>query len=239
MDRFRWGGVPLLAGPSSAPFDPANVLFLALPLGTAMKAWLLLHLAVLVAGFAAFARRLGLAPAPAAVAGLVFALSGTTVSLVASPPTLSALSVLPWFAAFVLDAVREPSPRAAAKKAAAAALVVLASAPEFVLYAGGIAVAIVAAAPPVPEAPRPRRGRALIALGGALVLAAGSPPSARFPRGPRDAQHSGPGGMGEERRGARASSAGASQGIPRRRLVADWTRASAAPGVRITRIFHR
>ena len=60
VDRFRWGGAPLLGGPSAAAFDPANVLFLALPLGAAMKAWMLLHLAILVAGFAAFARRLGL-----------------------------------------------------------------------------------------------------------------------------------------------------------------------------------
>ena len=85
VDRFRWGGSPLLGAPSAAPFDPANVLFVLLPLGTAMKAWILLHLAVALAGFAAFARRLGLERAPAAVAGLVFALGGTTVSLAAFP----------------------------------------------------------------------------------------------------------------------------------------------------------
>ena len=64
-----------------------------LPLGAAMKAWILLHLAVALAGFAAFARRLGLGRAPAAVAGLVFALAGTTVSLAGSrrrcPPSRS------------------------------------------------------------------------------------------------------------------------------------------------------
>ena len=102
VDRFRWGGSPLLGAPSAAPFDPANVLFVLLPLGTAMKAWILLHLAVALAGFAAFARRLGLERAPAAVAGLVFALGGTTVSLAAFPAALSALSILPWFAAFVV-----------------------------------------------------------------------------------------------------------------------------------------
>ncbi|MGZ5382027.1 MAG: hypothetical protein ACXWFQ_09195, partial [Thermoanaerobaculia bacterium] len=119
VDRFRWGGSPLLGAPSAAPFDPANVVFVLLPLGTAMKAWILLHLALALAGFAAFARRLGLERAPAAVAGLVFALGGTTVSLAAFPAALSALSILPWFAAFVFDLMRAPGRPTMAAVAAA------------------------------------------------------------------------------------------------------------------------
>ncbi|HEX2757867.1 MAG TPA: hypothetical protein VHP60_05155, partial [Thermoanaerobaculia bacterium] len=142
VDRFRWGGSPLLGAPSAAPFDPANVLFVLLPLGTAMKAWILLHLAVALAGFAALARRLGLERAPAAVAGLVFALGGTTVSLAAFPPTLSALSVLPWFAAFAFDLVRAPGRRPMAAVAGAAALILLATSPEFVFFAVCVAVAV-------------------------------------------------------------------------------------------------
>ncbi len=142
VDRFRWGGSPLLGGLSAAPFDPANVLFLLLPLGGAMKAWILLHLAVALAGLAAFARRLGVPRAPAAVAGLVFALGGTAVSVATFPPTLSALSILPWFAAFVFDLVKAPRTREVAKVAIAAALILLATAPEFVLYAAFVAVAV-------------------------------------------------------------------------------------------------
>src|ERR1019366_7850176 len=104
VDRFRWGGSPLLGSPSAAPFDPANVLFLVLPLGAAMKAWILLHPPV--------------------------ALAGTTVSLAAFPSTLSALSILPWFASFVVDLVRAPGRRTTAAVAAAAALILLATSPE-------------------------------------------------------------------------------------------------------------
>src|ERR1019366_8470171 len=94
------------------------------------------------AGFAAFARRLELPHASAAVAGLVFALAGTTVSLAAFPPTLSALSILPWFAAFVFDLVRAPGRRTTAAVAAAAALILLATSPEFVFYAAFVALAV-------------------------------------------------------------------------------------------------
>ena len=149
VDRFRWGGSPLLGGLSAAPFDPANLLFLALPLGAAMKSWILLHLGAALAGFAAFGRRLGLSRGPAALAGLVFALGGTAVSVATFPPTLSALSILPWFAAFVFDLVKTPRGREVAKVAKvaiAAALILLATAPEFVLYAAFVAAAVSSAA---------------------------------------------------------------------------------------------
>ena len=142
VDRFRWGGAPLLGAPSAAPFDPANILFLVLPLGAAMKAWILLHLGVALAGFAAFGRRLGLSRGPAALAGLVFALGGTTVSLSSFPAALSALSILPWFAAFAFDGVREPEWRKAAKLAVAAALILVATPPEFVIFALCVSVAV-------------------------------------------------------------------------------------------------
>lgn len=234
VDRFRWGGAPLLSGPSAAPFDPANVLFLALPLGAAMKAWMLLHLALLVAGFAAFARRLGLAAAPAALAGLVFALAGTTVSVVVFPPTLAALSVLPWFAAFVLDAVRNPSARSAAKTGVAAALIAVASAPEFLLYAAAVALMLVATAPPepMPDAPSPRRGRALAALAAAAFLAAGLSAVALLPAAATAARGiRGPGGgMSEGAAAIEPLEPARLKEFVADGLVADWTRVSAAPG---------
>ena len=233
VDRFRWGGAPLLGGPSAAPFDPANVLFLALPLGAAMKAWMLLHVAALVAGFAAFSRRLGLSAAPAALSGLVFALAGTTVSTVVFPAALSALSILPWFAAFVLDAVRAPAARIAVKVGAAAALIVAASPPEFIFYAAAVAVTLLVAAPPeTPGSAAPRRGAALGALGGALALAAGLsavaliPAAASAVRGIR-----GPGGgMGEGAAALEPLDPVRLKEFFLDGLVADWTRVSTARG---------
>ncbi len=235
VDRFRWGGAPLLGGPSAAPFDPANVLFLALPLGAAMKAWMLLHLAILVAGFAAFARRLGLTPAAAATAGLVFALAGTTVSAVPFPAALSALSILPWFAAFVIDLVRAPSGRAAAKVAGAAALIVAASPPEFVFYAGVVAAVLLVASPPeTPGAALPGRGAAAgRAARAPWPWRPGSRPSRCFPppRPPRVASAAPGGGMGEGAAALEPLDPARLKEFLADSLVADWTRVAVAPGV--------
>lgn len=232
VDRYRWGGSPLLGAPSAAPFDPANVLFLALPLGAAMKAWILFHLALALAGFAAFSRRLGLARAPAAVAGLVFALSGTTVSLAAFPPTLSALSILPWFAAFVFDSARAPGRRATVKVAVAAALILVATSPEFVFFAAAVALAVVFAARRAGgtwrETARPlahlAAGALLAACLGAIAFLPAAATARRSIRSPG-------GGMGP--------AAAALKPLVRPRLpeilvdgaVADWTVVAAGPGV--------
>ena len=232
VDRFRWGGSPLLGAPSAAPFDPANVLFVLLPLGTAMKAWILLHLAVALAGFAAFARRLGLERAPAAVAGLVFALGGTTVSLAAFPPTLSALSILPWFAAFVFDLVRAPGRRTTAAVAVAAALILLATSPEFVFFAVCVAVAVFFSARGEGGTWRQKvrplallAASALLAAGlGAISLLPGAATAARSVRSPG-------GGLGP---GAAAMKPLVAPRLPELLVdgaVADWTVAASAPRV--------
>ena len=232
VDRFRWGGSPLLGAPSSAPFDPANVLFLALPLGAAMKAWILLHLAVALAGFAAFSRRLGLSRANAAVAGLVFALSGTTVSLAAFPAALSALSILPWFAAFVFDAARTPGRRATAKVAVAAALILLAMSPEFVFYAVLVAFAVVFAARGEGGTWRERaRPLAHLAAGGLLAASLGAvallPAVATAGRSTRSPG----GGMSPQSAAKHPLASPRLAEIFMDGLVADWTVVAAAPGV--------
>ncbi len=233
VDRFRWGGSPLLGAPSAAPFDPSNFLFVLLPLGTAMKAWILLHLAVALAGFAAFARRLGLERAPAAVAGLVFALAGTTVSLAAFPPTLSALSILPWFAAFAFDLVKAPGRRAMASVAAAAALILLATAPEFAFYATLVALAVVFSAQGVEGGTWRQKVRPLALLAASALLAAGLAAISLLP-GAATAVRSvrSPGGGMDSR-------AAATKPLVMARLpellvdgvVADWTIVASAPRV--------
>ncbi|HEX5855786.1 MAG TPA: hypothetical protein VFZ57_09210 [Thermoanaerobaculia bacterium] len=232
VDRFRWGGSPLLGAPSAAPFDPANVLFLVLPLGSAMKAWILLHLAVALAGFAAFSRRLGLSSGNAAVAGLVFALSGTTVSLAAFPAALSALSMLGWFAAFVFDAVRRPERRVTAKVAVTAALILLAMSPEFVFYAVLVALAVFFAARSDDRTWR-ETARPLACLAAGALLAAGLGAVALLPAGATAARsiRSPGGGMGP--------AAAATKPVAWPRLpeifvdgaVADWTVVAATPEV--------
>jgi len=232
VDRFRWGGSPLLGAPSAAPFDPANVLFLVLPLGAAMKAWILLHLAVALAGFAAFSRRLGLSRANAAVAGLVFALSGTTVSLAAFPAALSALSMLTWFAAFVFDAVRMPGRRATAKVAVAAALILLAMSPEFVFYAAAVALAVFFVARGGGAWREKVRPVAHLAAG--ALLAAGLGAIALLPSGATAGRsiRSPGGGMGPEAAATRPLALPRLGEIFVDGLVADWTVVAAAPGVR-------
>ncbi|MCM3878107.1 MAG: hypothetical protein NEA02_17050 [Thermoanaerobaculia bacterium] len=233
VDRFRWGGSPLLGAPSAAPFDPANILFLALPLGAAMKAWILLHLGVALAGFAAFGRRLGLSRGPAAVAGLVFALSGTTVSLTAFPAALSALSILPWFAAFAFDTVRTRGWREAAKLAVAAALILVATPPEFVFFALCVAVAVFFSARGEGAAWRQEArplallaASALLAAGlGAISLLPGAATAARSIRSPG-------GGMGPAAAALKPFALPRLSDLATDGLVADWAAVASAPGVR-------
>ena len=232
VDRFRWGGSPLLGAPSAAPFDPANVLFLVLPLGAAMKAWTLLHLGVALAGFVAFARRLGLSRGPAAVAGLVFALGGTTVSVASFPPTLSALSILPWFAAFVFDLVKAPRIREVAAVAIVAALILLATAPEFVLYATFVAVAVFFAAQGEGSGPR-EIARPLAALAVGALIAASLAAVAVLPTGATAARSiRSPEGGGSLGKGAlKPFAVSRIADLATDGIVADWTIVAWAPGV--------
>ncbi len=226
LDPYRWGGIPLLGSPGAAVFYPGNVLFVVLPLGVAMKAWILLHLALAVAGFAAFARRLGLGPTWSAVAGLGFALGGASVSLAPFPSSFSALALLPWFAAAVIDLAETPAGRIVAKVAFFAALILLSGIPEFIVFASAIAAVLLM-----------RRGTA---VGRSLVLATGAALLAGLLAAPQivpsvsTALEStrGPGGGMNDFTAAEKS-------LPRARLVeflgdglvADWTRVAAAPAV--------
>lgn len=226
LDPYRWGGVPLLGAPGAAVFYPGNVLFVVLPLGVAMKAWILLHLALAVAGFAAFACRLGLTSGWAAVAGLGFALSGASVSLAPFPSSFSALAVLPWFAAAVVDLAEAPAGRTVVKAALFAALLLLSGIPEFVLFGAAVAAALVV-----------RRGTAVgrsLGLVGAAALLAGLLAAPQLVPSVSTALGSarGPGG------GMNDLTAG-EKSLPRARLVeflgdglvADWTKVAATPRV--------
>jgi hypothetical protein len=233
IDRTRWGGVPLLPAPGTAPFDPGNLLFVLLPLGTAAKAWILVRLLTGLAGFAAFARRLGLSPGAASAAGLLYALSGPTASAAPFLGASAAHSLLPWLAAFVLDVRRAPCAGAVARLAAVAALILVSGSPEYVLYGTLVAVALFVGAPDdeADEAPAPRRRSASALLASALLATFLAAPAIL-------------GGLTTIAESSRTAEGGyglataAVGAVPPRRLVeilsdglvADWTRAAFAPG---------
>lgn len=173
IDRGRWGGVPLLGAAGASPFDPGNVLFLVLPLGAAMKAWILLRVALGVAGFAAFAKRLGAPRDVAAVAGLLYSLGGIAVSAASFPPTASGWAALPWALACAADVSREPSRLRVAKAAVAAALVLVAGIPE--IWLAGAFAALVLLAPGLlgrgPDRGPARPAPALAGLAAAALIA--------------------------------------------------------------------
>ena len=60
----------------AAAFHPANLLYLALPLGPAISINILACFPLAFGGAFLFARRWGLAPASAALAGVLFAFGG-------------------------------------------------------------------------------------------------------------------------------------------------------------------
>ena len=232
IDRYRWGGVPLLSAPGAAPFDPLNVLFFFVPLGAAAKTWILIRLLTGLAGFWAFSRRIGLSPAAAASAGLFFALSGPTASLAPFLGASAAHSLLPWLAAFLLDLRRAPGSVPAARLAVVAALIVVAGAPEYVLYAALTAVTLVFGRwtddPGSPSAPAGRVAAAVL-LAGVLAAALAAPAILTGVTTVSESSRTAEGGFRLE-----AAAAGS---LPPARLVellsdgllADWTRTLSLP----------
>lgn len=144
IDRFRWGGLPLLSWPGVAAFDPGNVLFLFLPTSVAAKAWMLLRVLSGAAGFAVFLRVTGLPPLSSALGALAWGASGITASSASFLGFSSAHAVLPWFAAALLHVRARRDPRSVAALAVATALLVVASVPEPLLVAGLLALVLLA-----------------------------------------------------------------------------------------------
>ncbi len=144
IDRFRWGGLPLLSWPGVAAFDPGNVLFLLLPTAAAAKAWMLLRVLSGAAGFAVFLRLSGVPALSSALGALAWGASGITASSASFLGFSSACAALPWFAAALLHVRTERAARSVALLAAATALVLAASVPEPLLMAALVAVVLLA-----------------------------------------------------------------------------------------------
>jgi hypothetical protein len=234
IDRYRWGGSPLLSNPGYAAFDPGNLLFVLLPLGAAAKVWILLRLLSGIAGFSLFARRLGLSAWMAPAAGLLYGLSGVSVSLVPFLGAATAWSLLPWLAVAVLDSRRPAGPPPVVRLALVSALLLVAGAPEFFFYAVAIALALVIGKPAEgarePEAPLPRR-LLLLAAGGLLGAALAAPAVLSGFATAAESSRAPGGGLTSEAVGAAALPAARLGELLLDGRVADWTRVAAAPSL--------
>lgn len=124
-----------------------------------------LHLLVALVGASALGRRLGMGPAGAWLAGVVYGLGGFVLSTVNLLPLFQAAAWAPWVLAALVGLVRAPSPRRAAALAALAALQASTLAAEIVLQTALVGLVLVAGRDLL------RRDRVL-ALAGAGALAA-------------------------------------------------------------------
>ncbi len=231
VDRFRWGGLPLLAWPGAAAFDPGNVLFLLLPTAFAAKAWMLLRVLSGAAGFAVFLRLTGLPALSSAIGALAWGASGITASSASFLGFSSVHAALPWFAAALLHVRSRRDRRSVAALAVATALLVVASVPEPLLAAALLALVLLAGRGDG-DAVRERLGASVLwgAAGLLGVILAAPVLGAYFVTG-LDSIRGAPGALlpGFATQGA----------LPLERLpdlladgiVADWTRVSRAEGL--------
>ncbi len=232
IDRYRQGGLPLLAWPGVAAFDPGNVLFVLLPTAVAAKAWMLLRVLTGAAGFAVFLRLSGLPPLSSALGGLTWGAAGITTSAASFLGFASAHAALPWLAAALLRVRSRRDARSLVLLAAATALLVVASVPEPLLAAALLAVVLLAGRGPAPGLRERGTTFALWGAGGLLGALLAAPTLATLGitglesiRGVHGALLPGFAEMGS---------------LPPARLaelladgvVADWTRTSAAVGIR-------
>ncbi len=236
VDRYRWGGMPLLAAPAVAAFDPGNVLFLLLPLAAAAKGWMLLRLLTALWGFAVFSRQWGVSRGAAATAGLAYALSGVTTSVLPFLPTSSAHAVLPWLAAALVSARRRPGRRTVAAAAAAAGLIVVAAIPEYVHY--GLFVGMALAPGAIGGETGAEGGETAVRrwlpawiAAAALAAALSAPTVVSYASAGVESVRGPGGGFGE-----RVAEIGSLAPVRLKELladglVADWSRVATAPGV--------
>lgn len=158
-------GQPLLGNVQAAPWSPFTILALPFEPLVALGVSSLLASLVAAAGGLLLARRLGAEPASAALAGMAFALSGW-MTVWSGWRHAEVAAWLPLLLALLLGVVERPTCR----RVATAALVIVGC-----LLAGHPATVwqLIAAAGATVALASWRRPRALLAVGAAVVLAAG------------------------------------------------------------------
>jgi len=131
---YQLCGLPWLGSPQGGFFYPPHVLFLILPAHTALAALGILHLLLIAWSTALFARRVGLGPAAAMLAAVLFTLRGTIRVWFLAPPLLEACAWLPLGCVAVLDVARRPGARTVAALALVTAASWLAGSPQPTVY---------------------------------------------------------------------------------------------------------
>ncbi|MGZ3461229.1 MAG: hypothetical protein ACXU86_22295, partial [Archangium sp.] len=153
----------------SGAFHPANLLYLLLPLGTALKFITLLSYVAALGGTYLFARLWGLGRGPALLAALTYALGGYMVGISNNLLYLMAASTFPWALWGAERFLREPSASRAATAALALCLVLLCGDPQSFALCNGMLLVLVLLRPDRASALKaaPRAGL-LIVLGALL-----------------------------------------------------------------------
>jgi hypothetical protein len=111
-------------------FHPANLLFVWLPLGTAMKLVVMLSYVAALAGTYLFARVWGMSRSAGLLAGLTYGLGGYMVGISNNLPYLMASATFPWALGGAERFLREPSAARAASAALPLCLVLLSGDPQ-------------------------------------------------------------------------------------------------------------
>jgi hypothetical protein len=137
---YHLTGIPWLATLQAGVFYPPHLLYVLLPTNVALASSHLLHLLLIALATAAFLRKLGLGPAPCALAAILFTLRGTVQWWMIFPSVFEAGAWLPVGAIGVVGIARGDGPRSIALLAFATAMSLLAGytqATVFCLYAWG------------------------------------------------------------------------------------------------------
>jgi hypothetical protein len=162
-------GQPYVGMLISGAFHPANLFYLLLPLGAALKAVMLLSYVAALGGVYRFGRLWGLGRDAALLAGLAYALCGYMVGISNNLLYLQAAATFPWALWGAERFLRQPSAGRAAAAALLTCLVLLSGDPQSFAMCNGMLLVLVLLRPERSSMLRvaPRAG--LLILLGALL----------------------------------------------------------------------
>src|SRR5712691_8536199 len=143
-DPGRYGGAPFFAEPGTGVLYPPNFLFHLLAPAAAATWFVLLHLPVAGGGAYLLARRLGLVPQAAALAGCGYAASGYLLSMHGGHYYFASAALLPLLCALLL---RARDGRSAALAGVICALAVFNGEFQALFFAGIVALVLAVCAP--------------------------------------------------------------------------------------------
>jgi hypothetical protein len=164
-------GQPYAGMPISGTFHPANLLYLLLPLGTALKAVTLLSYVAALGGTYLFARSWNLGRGPALLSGLSYALCGYMVGISNNLLYLMAAATFPWALWGAERFLRQPSPGRAAAAALPLCLVLLGGDPQSFAVCNGLLLVLALLRPGQGRGARALPWAALLIVLGALLSA--------------------------------------------------------------------